>query len=65
MLRAGDSVAEALLAHPGDCEVFLDLHLGDENLTVRAKTPPFARVAPNKQLQETLLAAGVRVRWVE
>ncbi|MET0647372.1 MAG: DNA polymerase III subunit alpha [Pyrinomonadaceae bacterium] len=65
VLRAGDSVAEALLAHPGDCEVFIDLHLGEENLTVRAKTPPFARVAPNKQLQETLLAAGVRVRWVE
>jgi DNA polymerase-3 subunit alpha len=64
VLRAGDSVAEALLAHPGDCEVFIDLHLGEENLTVRAKTPPFARVAPNKQLQETLLAAGVRVRWV-
>jgi DNA polymerase-3 subunit alpha len=65
VLRAGDSVAEALLAHPGDCEVFIDLHLADENLTVRTKTPPFARVAPNKQLQETLLAAGVRVRWVE
>jgi hypothetical protein len=32
---------------------------------VRTKTPPFARVAPNKQLQETLLAAGVRVRWVD
>ncbi len=37
VLRAGDSVAEALLAHPGDCEVFIDLHLNDENLTVRAQ----------------------------
>ncbi|MDT5269750.1 MAG: polymerase subunit alpha [Acidobacteriota bacterium] len=65
VLRAGDSVAEALLAHPGDCEVFIDLHLSEENLTVRARTPPFARVAPNKQLHETLLAAGVRVKWVD
>ncbi|HEX8500563.1 MAG TPA: DNA polymerase III subunit alpha [Pyrinomonadaceae bacterium] len=65
VLRAGESVADALMAHPGDCEVFIDLHLADENLTVRTKTAQFARVAPNKQLQETLLAAGVLVRWVE
>ncbi|HEX8283765.1 MAG TPA: DNA polymerase III subunit alpha [Pyrinomonadaceae bacterium] len=65
VLRAGDSVADALMAHPGDCEVFIDLHLAEENLTVRTRTAQFARVAPNKQLQETLLAAGVRVRWVE
>jgi DNA polymerase-3 subunit alpha len=65
VLRAGDAVADALMAHPGDCEVFIDLHLAEENLTVRTKTAQFARVAPNKQLQETLLAAGVRVRWVE
>ncbi|MBV9927030.1 MAG: hypothetical protein JOZ96_18575 [Acidobacteria bacterium] len=65
VLRVGDAVADALLAHPGDCEVFIDLHLADENLTVRARTAQFARVAPNKQLQETLLAAGVRVRWVD
>jgi DNA polymerase-3 subunit alpha len=65
VLRSGEHVAEALLAHPGDCEVFLDLRLDEENLTVRAKTAQFARVSPNKQLQETLLAAGVLVRWVE
>ena len=65
VLRAGDQVAQTLLGHPGDCEVFIDLHLGEENLTVRTKTAQFARVAPNKQLQEELLAAGVRVRWVE
>jgi DNA polymerase-3 subunit alpha len=65
VLRAGEHVAQALLAHPGDCEVFIDLHLSEENLTVRAKTAQFARVAPNKQLQEDLLAAGVLVRWVE
>jgi DNA polymerase-3 subunit alpha len=65
VLRAGETVADALMAHPGDCEVFIDLHLDEENLTVRARTAQFARVAPNKQLQETLLAAGVRVRWVE
>ncbi len=62
VLRLGDSVAQALLSHPGDCEVFLDLHLLEENLTVRARTPPFARVSPNKRLQEELTAAGVRVR---
>jgi DNA polymerase-3 subunit alpha len=60
--RACDSVAHALMSHPGDCEVFIDLHLLEENLTVRARTPPFARVSPNKQLQEELTAAGVRVR---
>jgi DNA polymerase-3 subunit alpha len=65
VLRAGETVADLLMAHPGDCEVFIDLHLSEENLTVRARTAQFARVAPNKQLQETLLAAGVRVRWVE
>ena len=65
VLRAGETVADLLMAHPGDCEVFIDLHLAEENLTVRTKTAQFARVAPNKQLQETLLAAGVRVRWVE
>jgi DNA polymerase-3 subunit alpha len=63
--RAGEHVKQALLAHPGDCEVFIDLNICEENLTVRAKTAQFARVSPNKQLQETLLAAGVRVRWVE
>jgi DNA polymerase-3 subunit alpha len=65
VLRASDHVAQALLAYPGDCEVFIDLHLTEENLTVRAKTAQFARVAPNKQLQEDLLAAGVLVRWIE
>ncbi|HJQ32814.1 MAG TPA: hypothetical protein VJ866_11570 [Pyrinomonadaceae bacterium] len=65
VMRVGDAVADLLVAHPGDCEVFIDLHLGEENLTVRTKTAQFARVAPNKQLQEELLAAGVRVRWVD
>ena len=65
VLRAGERVAQTLLAHPGDCEVFIDLHLREENLTVRAKTAQFARVSPNKQLQEELTAAGVRVRWVD
>ena len=65
VLRAGEQVAQALLAHPGDCEVFIDLQLRDENLTVRAKTAQFARVSPNKQLQDALAAAGVRIRLVE
>jgi DNA polymerase III subunit alpha len=64
-LRIGDTVAQALLAHPGDCEVFIDVHLCDENLTVRARTAQFARVSPNKTLQEQLIAAGVRVHWVD
>ena len=63
-LRIGDAVAQALLAHPGDCEVFIDVHLCDENLTVRARTAQFARVAPNKTLQEELIAAGVGVKWL-
>jgi DNA polymerase-3 subunit alpha len=61
VLRLGDSIADTLRSHPGDCEVFIDLHLLEENLTVRARTPPFARVSPNKRLQEELTAAGVRV----
>ena len=65
VLRAGERVAETLLAHPGDCEVFIDLHLPGESLTVRAKTAQFARVSPNKQLQEELVAAGVKVRWLD
>jgi DNA polymerase-3 subunit alpha len=65
VLRAGERVAQTLVAHPGDCEVFIDLHLPGENLRVRAKTAQFARVSPNKQLQEELAAAGVRFRWVD
>src|SRR5437588_364993 len=65
VLRAGEQVAQALLAHPGDCEVFIDLQLREENLTVRARTAQFARVSPNKQLQDALAAAGVRIRLVE
>jgi DNA polymerase-3 subunit alpha len=65
VLRAGDRVSQTLMSHPGDCEVFIDLHLPEENLTVRARTPPFARVSPNKRLQEELTAAGVRVRLVD
>jgi DNA polymerase-3 subunit alpha len=65
VLRAGQRVAETLLAHPGDCEVFIDLHLPGESLTVRARTAQFARISPNKQLQEELVAAGVRVRWLD
>ena len=64
-LRLGDQISQTLLAHPGDCEVFIDLHLADANLTVRAKTAQFARVAPNKILQEQLVATGVCVRWVD
>jgi DNA polymerase III alpha subunit len=65
VLRACDQVSQTLMSHPGDCEVFIDLHLSEENLTVRARTPPFARVSPNKRLQEELTAAGVRVRLVD
>jgi DNA polymerase III alpha subunit len=65
VLRAGDEVAQLLIAHSGDCEVFIDLHIAEENLTVRARTAQFARVAPTKQLQEALAATGVRVRVVE
>jgi len=65
VLRAGEQVAQALRAHPGDCEVFIDLQLREENLTVRARTAQFARVSPNKQLQDALAAAGVRIRLVD
>jgi DNA polymerase III alpha subunit len=65
VLRASDQVAQLLIAHSGDCEVFIDLHLREENMTVRARTAQFARVSPTKQLQDALTAAGVRVRLVE
>ena len=62
--RVGEAVNQALISHPGDCEVFIDLHLREQGLTVRTKTAQFIRVYPNNRLQEDLLAAGVRVRWL-
>jgi DNA polymerase-3 subunit alpha len=60
---AGQTVSQALLAHPGDCEVFIDLHL-DDGLVVETRPAKFIRVYPNRRLESELAAAGVRVRWV-
>jgi hypothetical protein len=60
--RIGEAVNQALISHPGDCEVFIDLHLREHGLKVRTKTAQFIRVYPNQRLQDDLLAAGVQVR---
>jgi DNA polymerase-3 subunit alpha len=62
--RLCDVISQTLLAHPGDCEVVLDLLLRDEGLKVRARTGGVIRVRPNERLQDELRAAGAGVRWV-
>jgi DNA polymerase-3 subunit alpha len=61
----GEVVSQALLAHPGDCEVLIDLHLREEGIAVRTRPARFVRVNPSQRLQEQLTAAGVRVKWEE
>jgi hypothetical protein len=58
-------IAQALRDSPGDCEVFLELHLREEGFRVRAQPSRLIRVCQDKQLDDALAAAGVRVNWVE
>jgi len=59
------AIAQALRDSPGDCEVFLELHLREEGFRVRAQPSRLIRVCQDKRLDDALAAAGVRVNWVE
>ncbi|MGB8507302.1 MAG: OB-fold nucleic acid binding domain-containing protein, partial [Pyrinomonadaceae bacterium] len=60
-----EAVSQALLSSPGDCEVFLELHLREEGFKVRAQPARFIRVCQEQKLDEALTAAGVRVKWMD
>jgi DNA polymerase-3 subunit alpha len=60
-----EAIAQALKASPGDCEVFLELHLREEGFRVRAQPSRLIRVCQDQRLDDALAAAGVRVNWVE
>ncbi|HEY9401141.1 MAG TPA: hypothetical protein VIQ24_00510, partial [Pyrinomonadaceae bacterium] len=59
------TIAQALRDSPGDCEVFLELHLREEGFRVRAQPSRLIRVCQDQRLDDALAAAGVRVNWVE
>jgi hypothetical protein len=59
------AIAQALRDSPGDCEVFLELHLREEGFRVRAQPSRLIRVCQDQRLDDALAAAGVRVNWVE
>jgi DNA polymerase-3 subunit alpha len=60
-----EQVVEALIAHPGDCEVYIEMPLGSDGLTVRAKAAGFVKVRPTQRLRDDLAAAGVEFKMVE
>ncbi|HZH89211.1 MAG TPA: DNA polymerase III subunit alpha [Pyrinomonadaceae bacterium] len=60
-----EAIAQALRDSPGDCEVFLELHLREEGFRVRAQPSRMIRVCQDQRLDDALAAAGVRVNWVE
>jgi len=60
-----EAVSQALLASPGDCEVFLELHLREEGFRVRAQPSRLIRVCQDQRLDDALAAAGVKINWVE
>ncbi|HEV2799031.1 MAG TPA: DNA polymerase III subunit alpha [Pyrinomonadaceae bacterium] len=60
-----EAVSRALRDSPGDCEVFLELHLREEGFRVRAQPSRVIRVCQDERLDAALAAAGVSVNWVE
>ncbi|HEY1403927.1 MAG TPA: hypothetical protein VGB05_07370, partial [Pyrinomonadaceae bacterium] len=60
-----EAISRALLASPGDCEVFLELHLREEGFRVRAQPSRLIRVCQDQRLDDALAAAGVSINWVE
>jgi DNA polymerase III alpha subunit len=60
-----EAIAQALRDSPGDCEVFLELHLREEGFRVRAQPSRLIRVCQDQRLDDALAAAGVSVNWVE
>ncbi|HZG52358.1 MAG TPA: DNA polymerase III subunit alpha, partial [Pyrinomonadaceae bacterium] len=59
------AIAQALRDSPGDCEVFLELHLREEGFRVRAQPSRLIRVCQDQRLDDALAAAGVTINWVE
>ncbi|HYJ47687.1 MAG TPA: OB-fold nucleic acid binding domain-containing protein, partial [Pyrinomonadaceae bacterium] len=59
-----EKVAQTLLTCPGNCEVFLDLHLRDAGVKVRLRPGRPMRVSSGQNLQDALKAAGVSFKWV-
>jgi DNA polymerase-3 subunit alpha len=60
-----EAIAQALRDSPGDCEVFLELHLREEGFRVRAQPSRLIRVCQDQRLDDALAAAGVSINWVE
>ncbi len=65
LAKVSEAVVGALIAHPGDCEVFIDLPLEEEGFTVRAKAAGFIKVRPTQRLRDDLTAAGVRFEMID
>jgi DNA polymerase-3 subunit alpha len=65
MARVSEAVVEALIAHPGDCEVFVELPLDEDGVTVRAKAAGYIKVRPTQRLRDDLTAAGVRFEMID
>ena len=58
-----DSVFNLLNEHKGDCEVLIEMQLGD-GLRVRAKPHGALRVGGSLALESSLVKAGCRVEWI-
>ena len=61
----GTNVRFALIAHPGDCEVFVELPLEEDGIMVRAKASAIIKVRPTQRLRDDLTAAGVRFEMID
>jgi DNA polymerase-3 subunit alpha len=60
-----EQVAQTLLAHPGNCDVFLDIYLRATGFKVRLRPGHSLKVSSDQNLQDRLKAAGVRFKWVD
>jgi len=58
-----DSVFNLLNGHQGDCEVLIEMKLGD-GLLVRAKPHGALRVGGSLALESSLVKVGCRVEWI-
>ncbi|HVF57467.1 MAG TPA: DNA polymerase III subunit alpha [Pyrinomonadaceae bacterium] len=63
VVKICETVTQALLANPGDCDVFIELCLRDDGIKVRVRPSLSIRVSSGQRLQDELKAAGVRLKW--
>ncbi|MCA1814975.1 MAG: DNA polymerase III subunit alpha [Acidobacteria bacterium] len=61
----GEAVIEILVANRGECEVFIELPVGEGRHVVRAKAARFIKVHPTQSLRDALHERGVRVRLID